>query len=70
MSGDAGIETPYTLATLPRSPQKAGGIKAGGVTSLNGSKKRKRGEVAVSIDGEGINVYKVLRFSPYALLHH
>lgn len=57
------IETPHTLASLQRPIDSANGrTLAAAVYSLSGSKKRKRSEIAVSIDGEGISVYSVRRY--------
>jgi hypothetical protein len=53
------------LATLPRSIDAAHGrILASTVTSLTPAKKRKRSEIAVSIDGEGVNIYSVSHIQP------
>lgn len=62
MSG--GIEEPYSIATLPKPLDTTNGrIHAALVHSLNGSRKRKRHEVAVGIDGESINIHNVLQHS-------
>ena len=54
------IQTPYTLANLPVSPHALqGNTFAADVHSLVGSKKRKRAELAVAVDHEGINIYDV-----------
>lgn len=54
------IEAPHTIATLP-TPLDAnnGRTQAAPVHSLRGSKKRKRHEVAVGVDGETVNIYNV-----------
>jgi hypothetical protein len=58
----------YPLATLPRSIDAVHGrTLASTVTSLTPSKKRKRSEVAVSIDGEGVNIYSVSSIQPFNL---
>ncbi|CAK3812427.1 Hypothetical predicted protein [Lecanosticta acicola] len=70
MSG--GIEEPYTIATLPK-PRDDGRISAALVHSLNGSRKRKRHEIALGIDGESVNIYNVQTqdiASSYALPPH
>lgn len=55
-----GIEEPYTIAALPKPLDRANGrILAAPVYSLKASKKRKRHEVAVGIDGETLNIYNV-----------
>lgn len=54
------IEEPYTIATLPRPlDQEHGRIHPATVSSLSGSRKRKRHEIAVGVDGEGVNIYNV-----------
>lgn len=55
------IEAPYTIASLP-SPldNEHGRSYASPVIGLKGSRKRKRHEVAVGIDGEGVNIYNVI----------
>ncbi|KAH0544366.1 hypothetical protein FGG08_001507 [Glutinoglossum americanum] len=59
MAFDTSIQSPYTLAQLPHPV--ADGFKGRFLAAdvLSGSKKRKRPEVAVGIDGEGINIYDV-----------
>ncbi|KAF2826009.1 hypothetical protein CC86DRAFT_352185 [Ophiobolus disseminans] len=46
---------PFTLATLP----SGGRTHAASVCSISGIKKRKRTEVAVALDGEGIFIYSL-----------
>lgn len=60
MSGENAIEAPYTIATLPK-PFDAGGGKtfASPVHGYRGQKRRKRPEIAVSVDGEGISIFHV-----------
>lgn len=59
MSGGA-IEEPYTVAALPKPFDAVHGrIQTALVHSLNGSRKRKRHEVVVGIDGESVNTYNV-----------
>ncbi|KAI9867827.1 MAG: hypothetical protein M1813_007649 [Trichoglossum hirsutum] len=54
-----GIQSPYTLARLPHPV--ADGFKGRFLAAdvVSGSRKRKRPEVAVGIDGEGVNIYDV-----------
>ncbi|TLD29773.1 hypothetical protein E2P81_ATG06067 [Venturia nashicola] len=60
MANGASIDAVYTIATLPRPiDQLNGRIRASTVHSLSNSRKRKRSQVAVSIDGEGVNIYSV-----------
>ncbi|KAF2209222.1 hypothetical protein CERZMDRAFT_122217 [Cercospora zeae-maydis SCOH1-5] len=55
-----GIEEPYTVAALPKPLDSENGrIQPAAVYSLNGSRKRKRHEIAVGIDGESVNIYNV-----------
>ena len=54
------MEAPYTVASLPKPLDSDGGrIQAAPVYGIHGSRKRKRHEVAVGIDGEGVNIYSV-----------
>lgn len=69
-----GAHGAYTVASLPK-PLDAdhGTTKAAPVYGLHGSKKRKRHEVAVGVDGEGVNIYNVQSQSiitSYALPPH
>jgi hypothetical protein len=58
MAGQSWIESVYTLASLPTPlDSKNGQIRASTVTCLTRGKKRKRAEIAVAIDGEGLNLY-------------
>jgi hypothetical protein len=60
MSSQARIDAPFALASLPRpGTTTAGRTQAAGVYSISGAKKRKRAEVAVAVDGEGISVYSL-----------
>jgi hypothetical protein len=60
MSFDKEIGSPFTLASLPRPINTTGGrTQAAGVCSISGSKKRKRTEIAVGVDGEGVLIYSV-----------
>ena len=54
------MEAPYSIASLPAPLDKEHGrIHAAPVYALKGSKKRKRHEVAVTVDGEGVSIYNV-----------
>lgn len=60
MSFTREIGAPFTLASLPRSKSSGGGhAQSSSVCSISGTKKRKRTEVAVALDGEGIFIYSV-----------
>lgn len=61
MSPKLSLQKPYAIATLPQSidqskEQYVVGEVYGGVP---GSRKRKRPELAVGVDGEGVNLYDV-----------
>jgi hypothetical protein len=59
------LPSPSVLAQLPRPLQAATGrTQIGEVFSLAECKKRKRYEVAVAVDGEGVNVYNVRFWFP------
>ena len=54
------IQRPYTLANLPVSLHASQGkIFAADVHTVAGTKKRKRSELAVAVDNEGISIYDV-----------
>lgn len=60
MSADHPIGAPFTLATLSKPVgASCGRVHAAGVCSISGIKKRKRTEIAVGLDGEGISIYSV-----------
>lgn len=60
MSFNIEIGAPFTLATLPKPVGSTNGrVHASGVCSISGIKKRKRTEIAVGLDGEGVSVYSV-----------
>lgn len=61
MAATISIQDLYPLATLPRPlGTTKGPYVAAEVWGLApGSKKRKRSELAVGIDGEGVNIYNV-----------
>lgn len=52
------LQAPSLIASLPR-PFSEGKCQFAEVYGLEGSKKRKRYEVAAAIDGEGVNIYNV-----------
>ena len=54
------IQKPYDLAHIPQDLARSSGqILAAEVHAVAGSKKRKRSEIALAIDREGVNVYDV-----------
>lgn len=54
------LPLPSVLTQLPRPLQASTGkTQVGEVYSLADSKKRKRYEIAVAVDGEGLNIYNV-----------
>jgi hypothetical protein len=54
------LPPPSVLTQLPRPLQASTGkTQVGEVFSLVESKKRKRYEIAVAVDGEGLNIYNV-----------
>lgn len=60
MSFDQPIGAPFTLASLSKPISSSNGrVHAAGVCSISGIKKRKRTEIAVGLDGEGVSVYSV-----------
>jgi hypothetical protein len=61
MASKFSLQSPYIVATLPRPiDHEDGRYVVGDVFGgAAGSKKRKRSEVAVGIDGEGVNLYDV-----------
>jgi hypothetical protein len=59
MSGD-GMEAPYSIASIPRPIDDTNGrAYASPIHGLRDSKKRKRHEVVVGVDGESVNLYNV-----------
>jgi len=71
MSFDQPIGAPFTLASLskPISSSSNGRVHAAGVCSASGAKKRKRTEIAVGVDGEGVSIYSVcIVMSQYATI--
>ncbi|KAK1048943.1 hypothetical protein LTS16_004051 [Friedmanniomyces endolithicus] len=65
------MEAPYTIASLPRPLDgEHGTIQAAPVFGIRGSKKRKRHEIVVGIDGESVDIYNIQsqeRVTSYAL---
>lgn len=60
MSFSERIGAPFTLATLSKPVGFTNGrAHAASVCSISGIKKRKRTEVAVGLDGEGVSIYSV-----------
>lgn len=54
------MEAPYSIASLPRPLDHDNGqTYAASVYAFKGSKKRKRHEVAIAVDGEGLSIYNV-----------
>ncbi|KAF9892404.1 hypothetical protein FE257_001512 [Aspergillus nanangensis] len=54
------LQTPSVLAQLPRPLHASTGkTRIGEVYRLADSKKRKRYELAVAVDGEGVNIYNI-----------
>lgn len=54
------ISSPYILTKLPESlTGDKGQVHVCDIHAVNGSKKRKRSELAVAVDNEGINLYDV-----------
>ena len=61
MASNFHVQKPYVLTTLPRPlDPKTGRYVVGEVYgTAEGSRKRKRSEVTVGIDGEAVNIYNV-----------
>jgi hypothetical protein len=61
MSAMFAIEKPSAIATLPSPIDRTTGryVVSDVYGSAPGSRKRKRPELAVGIDGEGLNIYDV-----------
>lgn len=54
------IGEPQSIASLPRPFDRVNGsTRASSVYGFDGSRKRKRAEVVVGVDGESINIYGV-----------
>ncbi|KNG52774.1 hypothetical protein DDE82_006590 [Stemphylium lycopersici] len=60
MSSDQPIGAPFTLASLSKPISSTNGqVHAAGICSVSGIKKRKRTEIAVGVDGEGVSLYSL-----------
>lgn len=61
MSPRFSLQKPYVVASLPRPIDHINGRYVVGDVygGAPGSKKRKRSELAVGVDGEGVNLYDV-----------
>lgn len=60
MSSEQAIGAPFTLASLPKPISSTNGrVHAAGVCSISGIKKRKRTEIVVGLNGEGVSIYSV-----------
>ncbi|KAL5440167.1 hypothetical protein PMIN06_009740 [Paraphaeosphaeria minitans] len=60
MSSVQEIGAPFTLASLPHSiSSRDGRTHAASVCSISGNKKRKRTEIAIGLDGEGVSIYSL-----------
>lgn len=67
MSSDQPIGAPFTLASLSKPISSTNGqVHAAGICSVSGIKKRKRTEIAVGVDGEGVSLYSVCARHFYA----
>ncbi len=54
------IQEPYILSILPEAPSAGGGrAHAADIHSLAASRKRKRSELALAIDHQGVNIFDV-----------
>ena len=54
------MEAPYTIASFPSPIDKENGsVYTAAVYGIRDSKKRKRHEVVVGVDGESVNIYNV-----------
>lgn len=59
------VEAPYTIASLTKPFDRENGrIHASPVYTIDGSRKRKRHEIAAAIDGEALNIYNVMTKRP------
>lgn len=61
MSAKFSLQTPYVVAPLPKPIDRSNGRYVVGNVygGVPGSKKRKRSELAVGVDGESVNLYDV-----------
>lgn len=71
MAPGSSIQRPYSIASLPRPVnQSTGRYVVGDVHGgTRGSRKRKRTELAVGIDGEGLNLYDVSIIGNAKMVH-
>ena len=54
------IQKPYVLADIPHDiTGSPGSIHAAEVFAVAGPKKRKRSELAIAVDRQGVNIYDV-----------
>lgn len=53
------IQNAYAIADLPQSISSDGKTLASDVLSVVRSNKRKRSEIALAVDGQGLNIYDV-----------
>jgi tRNA(Phe) wybutosine-synthesizing methylase Tyw3 len=54
------IEKTYTFADIPHDlTSSSGRIRVVDINAITGSKKRKRSEIAVAVDHQGVNIYDV-----------
>ena len=68
MSSKFSLQAPYVVASLPRPIDRSRGRYVVGEVfgAAHGSKKRKRSELVVGVDGEGVNLYDVgFRMKPF-----
>lgn len=61
MASNFHIQKPYIVKQLPTplNPSKSGYVIGEVVGQRAGSRKRKRAEIAIGIDGEALNIYDV-----------
>jgi hypothetical protein len=61
MSSRLSVQKPYVVASLPQPIDTSGNpyTAAEVYGAAPGAKKRKRSELAVGINGEGVNIYDV-----------
>ena len=65
MSDQSLLEAPFTLASLPKPYDATNGRSfAAPVYGLRGQRWKKRSEIAVAVDGDGISIYNVCLVYP------
>jgi len=65
MSDQSLLEAPFALASLPKPYDATNGRSfAAPVYGLRGQRWRKRSEIAVTVDGDGISIYNVCLVCP------